>query len=181
MKEELKESIELPENVSAKLEGTVLTLSGPKGEVSRGFAHPKVTVEATGNTISLSVTKSTRREKKIFGAFIAHIKNSVTGVQEPHVYKLKICSGHFPMNVTVTGEEVQIKNFLGESVPRRAAIIPGAEIKINGTEIVVTSPDREAAGQMAARIESLCRITNRDRRIFQDGCYIVSKAGRVLA
>ena len=84
------------------------------------------------------------------------------------------------MNVSVTGKELVIKNFLGESVPRRVGITPGAEVKIDGTEILVTSPDKEIAGQVASRIENLCRITNRDIRIFQDGCYIVNKGGKDL-
>ena len=54
----------------------------------------------------------------------------------------------------------------------------GVEVKIAGTEIVVSAADIELAGITASKIENLCRITNRDRRIFQDGCYITQKAGK---
>ena len=84
------------------------------------------------------------------------------------------------MNVSISGQELIIKNFLGESVPRKVTILPGADVKVNGTEIIVSGSDKEVAGQTAARIENLCRITNRDRRIFQDGCYIIEKAGKSI-
>jgi large subunit ribosomal protein L6 len=128
----------------------------------------------------LESKKSSKMEKKVIHSFAAHIKNMFKGVQEPHVYKLKICSGHFPMNVSVSGQEITIKNFFGESVPRKTTLPEKAEVKVNGDEIVITSADKEAAGQAAAKIESLCRITKRDIRIFQDGCYITEKAGKIL-
>jgi large subunit ribosomal protein L6 len=73
-----------------------------------------------------------------------------------------------------------IKNFLGESVPRKMAIKPNVEVKIEGEEIIVSSPDKEAAGQVAGDIEQLTRIKKRDIRIFQDGCYITHKAGKEI-
>lgn len=125
--------------------------------------------------------KATKREKTIVGAFWSHARNLVKGVQELHIYNLKICSGHFPMNVSVSGQEFVIKNFLGETVPRKVTLPKGAEVKITGTDILVSSPDREVAGLAAAKIENLCRITNRDLRIFQDGCYITHKVGKAVA
>ncbi len=180
MKQDIQREIELTEGVTAQIAEGVLTIKGAQGETSRALDHPKISVSVEGNTIKMSVQKATKREKMMMHTFAAHINNMVAGVTEPHVYKLKICSGHFPMSVEVTGQEVVIKNFLGETVPRRMAIIQGANVKIEGTEIIITSPNKEVAGQMAARIESGCRITNRDKRIFQDGCYIIHKSGKAI-
>ncbi|MBI2125282.1 50S ribosomal protein L6 [Candidatus Woesearchaeota archaeon] len=177
MKDDLRKEVELGPGVTANVHASKLTVKGPKGEVSRIFLHPKVTLSLEGDKIVLLAPKATKREKTILGAFYSHIKNMVHGVKEPYIYRLKICSGHFPMNVAVSGNELVIKNFLGEAVPRRVEIIQGAEVKVNGEEIVVKSCDVEVAGQTAAKIETACRITNRDRRIFQDGCYIFDKAG----
>ncbi len=180
MKDDIVREVELKEGVTAQLQGHSLTVKGPKGEVTKYFANPKVSVAVEGNKIVLKSIKATKREKTVIGSFEAHIKNMVQGVQEPHVYKLKICSGHFPMTVTVSGNELTIKNFFGEAVPRKVKLIEGADVKVNGTDIVITSADKEKAAQNAARIEALCKITKRDKRIFQDGCYIVEKAGKAI-
>ncbi len=178
MKETIRREIALGSGVTATLQGTIINIKGPKGEVSHDFKHPKVHLAVEKEKVVLTVPKGTRREKTIIGSFESHLLNIIQGVQQPHVYKLKICSGHFPMTVAVTGKEVVVKNFLGESVPRKISILPGALVTINDKEIVVTGSEKEVAGQMAARIENLCRITNRDKRIFQDGCYIIHKAGK---
>ena len=50
------------------------------------------------------------------------------------------------------------------------------EVRVeNKTDVVVKGADREKVGQTAANIESACKIKKRDRRVFQDGIYIVSK------
>lgn len=178
MKDDLIREVGLENSVKAKLEGNTLKISGPKGEVERVFVHPRIEVRVESNKVVLKAPLATKREKTILCSFEAHIQNMVKGVKEVHSYTLKICSGHFPMNVTVAGSEFVVKNFLGEAVPRKTKVLKGAEVKVTGNDVVVSSSDKEIAGQMAARIESLCRITNRDRRIFQDGIYITRKAGK---
>lgn len=180
MKTDLKNEIELPNGINVTIVDSMVTVKGPKGEISRKFIHPKVSVKLSENQIILESLKATKREKKLLSTFTAHLKNMFKGVQEPHVYKMKVCSGHFPMNVTINDKEVVIKNFFGENTPRKAAIVAGVSVKNSGDEITIVSSDIEAAGQMAGRIEQLCRVTNRDIRIFQDGCYITNKAGKDL-
>lgn len=180
MKDDLTREIELKSGVIARLEGNLLKVKGQKGEVSRVFLHPKIKISVEENKIVLSAPKATKREKTMLGSFESHIINMIQGVQEPYVYKLKICSGHFPMSVSVAGNELVIKNFLGEAVPRKVEIMKGAEVKVVGEEIIISSANIEVAGQTAARIEGVCRITNRDRRIFQDGCYITQKADKSM-
>ncbi len=178
MKEDITQEIGLTEGVTVTLEGLSLTVKGPKGEISREFAHPRVEIKMDGGKVILSATKGTQREKKLIATFTSHIRNMIAGVVEPHLYKLKICSGHFPMNVSVSGQNFTVKNFLGEAVPRKVMMPEGVKIKVEGTEVIITSSDKEIAGKAAARVEQLCRITDRDRRIFQDGIYMIHKAGK---
>lgn len=178
MKKNYTKEINLDDKVSAQLSGPVLKIKGPKGEIERNFIQPLVKVAIQDKKIIISTNKYTKKEKMIFGSFVAHIKNMIEGVKDPSVYKLKICSGHFPMNVAVVGSELVIKNFFGETVPRKISIPKGVEVKVAGNDVTVTAPDLELAGMTAGRIENMCRITNRDIRIFQDGCYITHKPER---
>ena len=104
----------------------------------------------------------------------------IKGVAEGHVYRLKICSGHFPMNVSVSGNEFSVANFLGEKTPRKLSVKEGASVKVEGQEVVVESMNKELAGQTAADIELLTKVKGRDRRIFQDGIFIINKDGKEL-
>jgi large subunit ribosomal protein L6 len=99
------------------------------------------------------------------------------GVQEPFVYKLKACSSHFPMTVSVTGNKLSIKNFLGEKTPREVTFKPGVKVTVAGDQITVESADLELAGDAASKIELATFISERDRRVFQDGIYMTHKAG----
>jgi large subunit ribosomal protein L6 len=105
----------------------------------------------------------------------------IKGVQEGFTYKLKICSGHFPMSVALKGNTFEIKNFIGEKVPRTLKIKQGADVKIEGDQITVHATDKELAGTTAGAIEKLTRRPGFDKRIFQDGIYITEKDGKKLS
>ncbi len=172
---ELNEDVEIPEGLQVTVEHTDMTVKGPKGEVKKTFKMPYITYKVEDNLLKIYAKRGTKREKKLVFTLKAHLKNMFQGVQEPHVYRLKICSGHFPMNVSLSGNKLSVKNFLGEKIPRVLKLKEGAEVKVDNNEITVTSVDKELAGQVAADIEQLCRITNRDIRVFQDGIYIIEK------
>lgn len=170
MHETIEEILEMPGNVDAVLEGAELMMKGPKGEVKRRFACPIIVKE---KKIILSEQNATKNSKKIIMTSLAHIKNMVKGVLEGYTYTLQICFVHFPMTVKVEKGELLIKNFLGESRDRKAKILPDVDVKVQAELIKVSSVDKEAAGQTAANIERATRITKRDRRIFQDGIWII--------
>jgi large subunit ribosomal protein L6 len=81
------------------------------------------------------------------------------------------------MNVALSGNELVVKNFLGEKVPRTIKFDQGVKVKISGDIIEIESPDIELAGRTASKFEGLTFVSKRDRRIFQDGIYITQKAG----
>ena len=177
-KKPLQEDLKVPEGVALTCSSGKVTLKGKKGEHQRDFFQPLVQLQADGQTIQLRAIRTTKREKKMAGTIIAHLKNMIIGVTEGHSYKLKICSGHFPMNVSVSPKEFIIKNFLGEKYPRILQLKPGVMVKIDGQDIIVESVDKEKAGQVAADIETLTKVKGRDLRIFQDGIYITTKDGK---
>lgn len=172
----IAEKIEIPNGLQGELDKKVLKLKGPKGEIARKFSAKKIKMTLENNQIQITSEKPTKKEKTMVNTFKAHIKNMIKGVSKGYTYKLKVCSGHFPITVSVEGQEVVIKNFMGEKVPRRAKIIPNVKVQIAGDEITIESVNKEDAGQTASNIELATRITNRDRRVFQDGVYITEKA-----
>lgn len=180
MKSDIKEEIEIPQGVEVRIDKGFVKVNGPKGEVTKTLLNPKIGLVVEGNKVFVSAKKATKREETLIGTFKAHIKRMIKGVVEVFVYKLKICSSHFPMNASISNNEFVVKNFLGETVPRTFKITKGANVKVEGEFVTVESPDKEIAGQTAASIEQLCRITDKDKRIFQDGIYIISKTGREM-
>lgn len=180
MAKEIQKVADIPEGVEVKVENGLVTVKGSKGEVSRNLKSPKIEIEVKDNQIQISTKKGTQREKKMIGTITAHTKNMMKGVSEGHNYKLKICSGHFPMTVTFKNNELSVKNFLGEKIPRIIKTNPDVTINVNGSDITVEGIEKEKTGQTAAAIEQLTRVTNKDRRIFQDGIYITIKDGKEL-
>ena len=178
MKKELFQEIEIPEGVEAEIEGNSLKIKGPEGEVERRFDIDNLVFEKKENKILIGNKKSTRREKKLMNTLTAHISNLIEGVQKKFEYKLKICYSHFPFTVEIKDREVIIKNFLGEKVPRKVNLPKGVEAEVDKEYITIKSANKESAGQAAANLERATKIRGRDIRVFQDGIYIVNKAGK---
>ena len=177
MKKEIIKEIEIPEGINVEIDGTKLVVEGPEGKNQRNYKMPNVSVVKNGNKVIVSSKKATKNEKKLVNSFAAHVKNMIDGVQKKFEYKLKICFSHFPITVEVKGKEIIIKNFLGEKIPRKTTIPEGVEVDVNKDVVTVKSTDLEKAGQVAANFEVATRIRNRDKRVFQDGIFITSKAG----
>jgi large subunit ribosomal protein L6 len=180
-KEKLEETMELPEGIDVKVEGYKITVSKGGKSVSKVMATKTLSFELRDGKIAFFSDRKTKRQRKIMGTFMVHIKNMCKGVTEGHKYILKICSGHFPMSVTVSGTEFAVKNFLGESIQRKLKFSPEVSVKVAGDQVVVESVDKELAGQTAAKIETLTKIKGRDLRRFQDGIYIINKDGKEIA
>ena len=181
MKTTIEETLDAPQGVTVTIDHGNVRVKGPKGEIARRMVAPGVLMAAEGQKVTMKSKKATKREKKMLYTFLAHLRNMVRGVQQPWVYKLKVCSGHFPMTVTIAGSKFAIKNFLGEKVPRECTLPQGAEVKVAGQDITVSSADREIAGQTASLLELLTFKPNKDQRTFQDGIYITEKPQRELA
>jgi large subunit ribosomal protein L6 len=180
MKSDIKDVLEIPEGIQVKLEKGTFEVIGEKGTIKKRMENPKIKVEVKGNSIGFNVKKSTQREKKVVNAYKAHLKNMFHGVKEGYVYKLKICASHFPMNVSIDNNQLIIKNFIGEKTPRKLKIKEGGNVKIDGVEITVEGTDKELVGQIAADIENVTKRPGFDKRIFQDGIYIIEKAGKII-
>ncbi|ENN96184.1 50S ribosomal protein L6P [Methanocaldococcus villosus KIN24-T80] len=178
----LEERIKIPENVEVEINGNEVIVRCGNKELRRVFTTPNnnIFIKKEGNEIVIYCHYPRRKDKAMLGTIRAHINNMIKGVTEGFTYKLKIRYAHFPMKVYVKDNEVIIENFLGEKHPRRAKILDGVTVKIQGEDVIVTGIDKEKVGQTAANIEQATKIKDRDPRVFQDGIYIVEKAGKPI-
>lgn len=171
------EEIAIPEGVQAELVGTLLKIKGPKGEVQRDFISKVVKLEKKDKSVVVSTDAGYRNDKRMIYTFASHLKNMFNGVQNNYVYRLKVCSGHFPISIKAEKDKFLISNFLGEKVPRVARILENVKVRQEGDVITVEGPDIENTSQTAANLEIATKIRNRDRRRFQDGIYLLDKNG----
>lgn len=183
-KKKIVKEIEIPDgittSITTNISGSTLAFKGAKGEVSRQFIIQNCQIKVNGKKIIVESSRDTKNDRKMVGSAVAHIRNMARGVAEGYKYVLKICSGHFPMNVAVSGNKLSVKNFLGEKVPRVLELKQGAKVTVEDDKIIVESSSKETAGQVSADIEQLTRRAGYDSRVFQDGCYIISKDGKEL-
>lgn len=170
--------VDIPENIELKIELDKITVKGPRGEVERTFPIQKVAITKENNKVKIFTDSRQSMYKAIVFTFKSHILNMIKGVTEGYIYKLKICASHFPINVKVEGNKVEVLNFLGEKKPRTTTFSPLVSVKVAGDEITVESINKEFAGQAASKIEHITRVSGRDRRIFSDGIFITEKAGK---
>ncbi len=175
MSTDLVAELEIPQGVEVKYSDKILSVKGPKGEVSRKLFYPGVSIEVKDGKVIISGNKQNRKLKRMVNTFKAHVRNMFQGVQEGFTAELRVVYSHFPITVKVEGNEVKITNFMGESQPRIAKILEGVSVTVKGKDIIVEGIDIEKVGQTAANIERATKVTGIDRRKFQDGIFIVKK------
>ncbi len=175
----MEKIVEIPNNVEVSIEGKKLIVKGPKGELQKDFANPVynhlVDMTKEGNNVKIVSHNERRKIKALVGTIGAHLRNMIKGVTEGYTAKLKIHYLHFPINVSVKGNEIHIKNFLGEKGDRIAKTFGNVKVSVGKDEITITGVNKEEVGQTAANIEQVCRVKDKDRRVFQDGIYIYQK------
>lgn len=180
MKQDMREELEIPQGITVTVQDGVFTVKGPKGELTRSMKIPSIHFSVSGNNIILESKKATQREKRMIKSYIAHLKYMMKGVEKTHSYKLKVCASHFPMTVAVKGNLFEIKNYIGETVSRTLPIPKGVSIKVDGQIVIVEGVDKELTGHIAAWIEQKTKRPGFDKRIFQDGIYIIEKDGKPI-
>ena len=178
MKYKISEKIHIPDGVNCEFKDNVLTCKKGEIEIKRKIILPRVKIEIKDKEIIVEAEKANKNEHKVINALKKHIQNMFEGLNNKFVYLLESCNVHFPMTLKVEGKNLIINNFLGEKVPRKARILDNVNVQVKGKDIIVESHDKTAAGQTAANFEKATKIRNRDRRIFQDGIYIVERPGR---
>ena len=173
----IEHTVTIPEGVTANVsEDGVVTITGPKGTLTRTFESDVLQLFHDGAGLIVRVDLPRRKQRALAGTWNAHLNNMVKGVTDGFTYNLKAFYSHFPMTLAVNGNTFQVNNYFGERVPRTAHILENVNVKVsNKVEVTVSGIDKEAVGQTAANIERCATVKKRDRRVFQDGIYLLNK------
>jgi len=171
----IEKTTELPEGVTATIDNGMLSVNGPKGSLTREFRDPKIAMSMNGNSIVVRAEMPRMREKALVGTWNAHVNNMCKGVTDGFTYHMKLVYSHFPVKLSVKGDKMVIENFSGEKSPRFAKIVEGTKVTAKGDSVTIEGIDKEKVGQTMANIEQATTIRGFDRRVFQDGIYLVSK------
>lgn len=175
----MERTVEIPDGVEASIEGRRLTVKGPRGRLEKSFSDPRfnrsIDIAKSGNSLRISAALEKKKISAMAGTIAAHMRNMFRGVTEGYAYELKVVYTHFPITVTEKGGVIEVKNFLGEKGVRRVRVAGDCEVHVEKDTIRVEGANIEDVGQTAANIERACKLTRRDRRIFQDGIFLHSK------
>lgn len=175
MENGFEKKVLVPQGISINVQGNLVKLSHGGKEVHKKFSTGTIDLSEDSGTVKITAKNSKKKTVATANAIASQIVNLFTGLQKEFEYKLEVVYSHFPMNIAVKEGIVEISNIAGAKMPKKAKIIGSAKVAVKGKDITVTSANKEHAGQTAANIESATKTTGKDRRIFQDGIYIVSK------
>ncbi|MCJ7478858.1 MAG: 50S ribosomal protein L6 [Candidatus Nanohaloarchaeota archaeon QJJ-7] len=171
----MEKNIEIPEGVEAEVENGTVQVSSGDSSVDKELDHQDLDIQTDNGDITVSASNDRRDVKALMGTYESHIKNMVDGVTEGFEYHMKGFYSHFPMDMKVEGDRFVISNFIGERSTREVDIPGSVDIQIDGEDVILSGPDKDAVGQTAANIEQACHKGDRDPRKFQDGIYITDR------
>jgi len=146
-----KVPIELPQGVTATLEGSSIHVKGPKGEL-RQEIKGDVRVVLEGNVITVERTSESKAARSLHGTVRALVANMVRGVSEGFFKNLDIIGIGY--GAELKGKTLHLK--IGYSHPCVYDPPDGIEIEVpEPTRVVVRGIDRQIVGQSAANIRAL--------------------------
>ena len=143
-----KLAVPVPANVTAKVDGQVVTVKGPKGELSVTLPA-EVAVEMTEDGVKVSPVNASKQARSFWGMSRTLVNNLVLGVTEGFSKKLEINGVGY--RAQLQGKNLQLQ--LGLSHDVVYPIPDGIEIAVpKPTEIEISGVEAQKVGQVAAEI-----------------------------
>jgi len=145
-----KQEILIPSGVKVMKNGDVLSVTGPKGTITKNF-RDDITFNITDKTVSLNIKRNDKFSKSLWGTYVSHIKNMIEGVEKPYQKKLILEGVGFK-------SEVKGKDFnfaLGFSHPVIVRIPEGITATADKNNITISGADKELVGSFTASIRAL--------------------------
>ena len=144
-----KKPVTMPSGVSAAVEGTTLTVKGPKGTLSMALLDDLVSTKIDDGAISITPIVPAQRNRAAWGMQRTQVQNLVTGVTEGFTKVLEINGVGY--RAAIQGSNLKLQ--LGYSHDVNYAVPQGIDVKTpDATTIEISGIDRQQVGQVAAEI-----------------------------
>lgn len=141
--------ITVPEGVTVELNDNIVTVKGPKGELTQPMLKD-ITMKQEENKITLE--RKNENAKAMHGTMNALITNMIKGVKDGYAKTLEIIGVGYRFNVQ--GQKLVIS--AGYSHPVEMEIPAGLTVEANGnTEITVKGIDKVLVGEFSAKIREV--------------------------
>jgi len=141
--------LSVPENVTVTVDNNIVTVKGPKGELSTEI-NPNINVEVKEG--QLTVTRKNDNFKNFHGTANANIKNMIIGVTDGYEKKLEIIGVGY--RFTQKGSKLVVN--AGYSHPVEVEVPAGLKIEVpSNTELTISGIDKCLVGEFAANIRKI--------------------------
>ncbi len=143
-----RKPINIPAGVEVKIDGSVVTVKGPKGTLTQKF-HPNMTITQEGSEILVTRPDDEKQNRSLHGLTRTLIHNMVVGVTEGYKKELDVLGVGY--RVQKQGKDM-IMN-LGFS--HNVVVSDTEDIKIEcptPNKIIISGPDKQKVGQFAAEV-----------------------------
>ncbi len=144
-----KKPVQIPKGVEVSMEGDLLTVRGPKGELRRRI-HPDVSLDIDNEKIVVSVSDTSKKARSLHGLTRILVDNMVTGVTKGFERVLEIVGVGY--RAELQGRTAVFN--LGYSHPINFDLPEGIDARIEKTKVIVSGIDKELVGMTAAKIRN---------------------------
>lgn len=169
--------VEIPSGVTITVDGDVIKVSGPKGNLeAQKLPHVDVKIEDT--TLTVARKSDEKIAKAQHGLMRALINNMVVGVTKGFEKKLEVNGVGY--KVALQGNKLVLN--LGFSHPIEYTAPEGITITVDKMNIAVSGIDKQQVGQVAADIRKFKKPEPyKGKGIKYEGEYVIRKAGKTGA
>jgi large subunit ribosomal protein L6 len=143
--------IDVPANVNVTIDGSAVTVKGPKGELGLTIASP-IEVKLDGAQLLVTRPDDERMSRSLHGLTRTLIANQIIGVTDGYTKGLDIVGTGYRVAVDGSG----ITFALGYSHPITVQPPAGITFTVEGnTRVIVSGIDKQAVGEVAANLRKL--------------------------
>jgi len=140
--------IAVPAGVTVKVEGNVVSVKGPKGELTRTIPQDMI-IEMEDNTILVKRPSEQKQHRSMHGLTRTLISNMIIGVTEGFKKTLEIVG----VGYRASKQGTKLGLALGFSHPVEVVPPEGITIDVPApNKIIISGSNKEAVGQLAAQI-----------------------------